>query len=224
MKAPKFLTKTYIYDKFGPNPGGMLVVTGLIGWVLSSAAQVFAIAVNDKLSKKDKLFLIPQEIADGTVNAMAFLTLSAGIKNIGKKLSTTAKIRSKELTTLLERDGHILKNPAERVKGKVYAGDWGFNVTKLANYDSELKDVYKPLNNGVEVLSGLAGSILSCNLVTPLFRNSYASRKQKELIARAKPAAEQPVQLNNPTNKVSFKNFQQGAYTRPQSYSGSLKI
>ncbi len=221
MKAPKVLRKTYIYDKFGPDPAGMLVVTGLIGWGLSSAAQIFAIAINDKISKKDKLFLIPQEFADGFVNALAFLTLSAGIKNIGKKLSTTAKIRSKDLTVILERDGHILKNPADRVDGKAYAGDWNFNVTKLPNYETELKDVYKPLNNGVEVIAGLVGSILSCNLVTPIFRNRYAANRQKEILAKK---TNLPVESNIPTSKVSFKNFQQLAYSRPQPYSSGLKI
>jgi len=223
MKAPKFLTKNYIYNKFGPNPGGMLVVTGLIGWALSSAAQLFAIAFNDKLSKKDKLFLLPQEAADGFVNAMAFLTLSAGIKNIGKKLTSTAKLRTADLSKLLERDGHVLADVAKRVEGKVYAGDWNFDVTKLPNYKGELKDVYKPLNNGVEVISGLIGSILSCNLVTPLFRNYYAAHKQQELLSKNKPAKSQQV-TEIPMNKVSMVNFQKASYSRPQYYSGNLKI
>lgn len=221
MKAPKFLRKTYIYDKFGPDPGKMLVVTGLIGWVLSSAAQCFAIIFNDKLSKKDKLFLLPQEGADAVVNAISFYTLTAGVKNIGKKLTSTAKLRTSELTKLLERDGHILAKGAKRVDGKTYAGDWNFDITKLANYESELKDVYKPFNNGVEVATGLVGSILSTNLVTPIFRNRFAANRQREILAKNSNMQLEP---NVPTSKISFKNFQQIAYSKPQSYSSGLKI
>ena len=45
-----------IATAYGKNPGKMLVHTGVIGWVLSSAAQVCAIVLNDKIPKSRKCF------------------------------------------------------------------------------------------------------------------------------------------------------------------------
>lgn len=43
-----------IASKYSDDIGKMLVHTGVIGWILSSAAQVTAIVINDKLSKEQK--------------------------------------------------------------------------------------------------------------------------------------------------------------------------
>ena len=51
--------KNHVYNVYGPNPAKMLIYTGVLGWFLSSAAQVVAIAVNDKIPKEQKAFLIP---------------------------------------------------------------------------------------------------------------------------------------------------------------------
>ena len=40
-----------IAKAYGDKPGKMLVHTGVIGWILSSAAQVCAIVINDKIPK-----------------------------------------------------------------------------------------------------------------------------------------------------------------------------
>ena len=49
--------KSYIYKNYGENPGSMLVHTGVLGWILSSMAQVYAVAFNNKISKEQKVFL-----------------------------------------------------------------------------------------------------------------------------------------------------------------------
>ena len=43
-----------LYKAYGGSMGKMLIHTGVIGWALSSAAQIFAIAINDKIHKKQK--------------------------------------------------------------------------------------------------------------------------------------------------------------------------
>ena len=49
--------KNTVLTKFGPNPAQMLIYTGVLGWFLSSLAQVIAIAVNDKIPKNiDKFY------------------------------------------------------------------------------------------------------------------------------------------------------------------------
>ena len=84
MVKPQFIRDfvNYIAKTYGNDPGKMLVHTGVIGWALSSMAQVFAIVLNDKIPKKQKLFLIPQEIADACVNIMSFYVISQSCKAI----------------------------------------------------------------------------------------------------------------------------------------------
>ena len=54
--------KNSLMRSFGEDPGKMLLHTGTLGWILSSLAQVMAVVLNDKIPKKQKTFLIPQEI------------------------------------------------------------------------------------------------------------------------------------------------------------------
>ena len=50
------------------NNASFLFITAALGWVLASAAQTVGLIRNKELSKEDKKFLIPQEIADGAAN------------------------------------------------------------------------------------------------------------------------------------------------------------
>lgn len=231
MAPFKWLSNSYIFKKYSKDPGNMLVHTGVIGWFLSSAAQIFAIAINDQLSPKEKMFLIPQEIADAVVNCVSFYTFTNGVKYIGKKLTNTGKLRNKAVSDILKDRGLILEKGQQRVDGKVYAGDWNFDITKLDGYKEHIEKDFKPFNNGVEVATGLVGSIISSNLITPIFRNYYAAHKQKSLVARSE--AKQDVsqttksELKSPevtpmnTPQISFANYQKLAYSRNSS---GLKI
>ena len=64
--------KNYMAKNYGKSHGKMLIHTGVIGWILSAAAQVMAIVTNDKISYKQKMYLIPQELADAAVNIVSF--------------------------------------------------------------------------------------------------------------------------------------------------------
>lgn len=231
MAPFKWLSNSYIFQKYSKDPGNMLVHTGVIGWFLSSAAQIFAIAINDQLSPKEKMFLIPQEIADAVVNCVSFYTFTNGVKYIGKKLTNTGKLRNKAVSEILKDRGLILEKGQQRLDGKVYAGDWNFDITKLDGYKEHIEKDFKPFNNGVEVATGLVGSIISSNLITPIFRNYYAAHKQKSLVARTEakqeikqdakplPPKTESAPINAP--QVSFANYQKMAYSR--TFSG-LKI
>lgn len=219
--------KAAIYKHYGENPGTMLVHTATLGWILSSAAQLSAVIFNDKISPEQKMFLIPQEIGDAAVNIFSFYTLTSGVKYIGKKLTQTAKIRTPELTKILKERGLILEQGEKRVPGKTYAGDWDFNVTRLDDYKETISPVYKPFNNGAEVVTGLLGSIVSSNVLTPMARNVYAAKKQQDMLARVEeikrrrennlPDAPNPV-------KVSLDKFRNAAYSHTFYNSGNMKI
>ena len=59
----------WIATHFRKDASKMLIWTGVAGWTLSSLAQISAVMFNPKLSKEQKSFLVPQEIADAVVNS-----------------------------------------------------------------------------------------------------------------------------------------------------------
>ena len=173
-----------ILEKFGSNPGKMLIYTGVLGWFLSSAAQVVAIAVNDKISKEQKSYLIPQEIADGAVNVFSFFLITTTIKSLTSKLVSTGKIISPKVKKYLEKKGLNTKN---------IICDVDFNIsnlkTNLKDFE-KIKADYDNFKSGIDVIATTAGSILSCNIVTPILRNQFAANRQKAALAEFKKEKE----------------------------------
>lgn len=172
MKSPSNLFsdfKTVMYRNYGENPGKMLVHTGVLGWILSSLAQVSAVVFNDKISPQQKSFLIPQEAADAAINILSFYVITSSFKNLASKLVSTGKLTTKPIKEGLLKIGI---RPAD-------IGKFNFNIDNIPH----VKKDYKPFKNGVDVIASTIGSIISCNIVTPVLRNQYASKKQKEAIA-----------------------------------------
>lgn len=58
MIKPAWMQKTwdYVASRYGEDVGKMLVHTGVIGWILSSAAQVTAILINEKFQKNKNVY------------------------------------------------------------------------------------------------------------------------------------------------------------------------
>ena len=99
-------------------------------------------------------------------------------------------------------------------------------IPTMLNYKTHIEEAYKPFNNGVEVITGLVGSILSSNLITPVFRNHYAAYKQKELLKQSggtKPAGEVKAPTAFTPQKTSFANYQKIVSSRVFP-SGDMKI
>lgn len=161
--------KSNLYKHYGENPGKMLVHTGTAGWILSSAAQVMAIITNDKIAPEQKTFLIPQEIGDGLINILSFYLLTSSVKNICSKAVLNGKIANKAIK------GYLQKN---KLTDKI--GNIDFDIKKTTNFN-EVKDEFISFKNGVDVLASTAGSVLSCNIVTPILRNEYAAERQKSM-------------------------------------------
>ena len=87
--------KSYIL-KTSESPADMLFYTSILGWILSSVAQVGAIVCNEKLSKKEKSFLVPQEFFDGVLNVgiYALVTVNA-LKFAKEKFKNNPKLNFK---------------------------------------------------------------------------------------------------------------------------------
>lgn len=205
--------KSTLYKNYGENPGRMLVHTGVLGWILSSLAQISAVLVNDKLSPEQKSFLIPQEFADAAINIISFYVITNSLKNFSSKLVSTGKLTTPHIKNFLAKNNFISKNP--NTKDKV--GNMNFDISKVANFD-EISTDYKNFKNGVDVVASTLGSILSCNIVTPVLRNNFAAREQKKIIDRngylKKNDVERP-------RGISMSEFQNNVY---QKYSGSMRI
>lgn len=205
--------KNVILEKYGEQPGKMLVHTGVLGWILSSAAQVVSVIFNDKISKEQKVFLIPQEIADAAVNIVSFYAITNSVKAVASKLVKSGKLTTPAILDYLKKTG--IKMP-KNSKTASPIGKWDFDITKLSNFD-EIEKQFKPFKNGVDVAASLLGSIISCNLVTPILRNEYAARQQK--MALSKMHNKQMKNLEHPKG-ISMAEYQRRAYAK----SAGLKV
>lgn len=213
MKSPASLFsdfKNVMYKNYGENPGKMLVHTGVLGWILSSLAQVSAVIFNDKISPEQKTFLIPQEIADAAINILSFYAITSSFKNVASKLVSTGKITTKPVKDFLTKNG---------VNSNEHIGKLGFNIENMANF-SDIKDEYKSFKNGVDVVASTVGSIISCNLVTPVLRNQYAAKKQKQALAKMNKV-DGNVELKSPRG-ISMDAYMKMSANKYSS--GSLKI
>lgn len=220
MKSPKFLEKpvqyaakqfntfkNVIFDKYADKPANMLVHTGVLGWILSSLAQIAAIAFNDKIPAEQKMFLIPQECADAAVNIVSFYAVTKSMKDLGAKLVKTGKLRNPKITKFLKS-----------VKGldKSKIGTWDMDITKLNGFGGDAKKDFDAFKTGVDVYASVAGSVLSCNIITPILRNRYAAERQKDVLAKMN---EKRYTCLQPPRGISMDRYLTSAYNRT-----SLKV
>jgi len=202
--------KNYLYKNYGEAPGKMLVHTGVLGWILSSAAQVTAVVFNDKISSKEKLFLIPQECADAGVNIISFYLVTNTFKNIGSKLVSTGKLATPKIKKYILT--HNLSDEVGKISTDIKKGMTG-----------DIREHYTDFKNGVDVITSTVGSILSCNIITPILRNQYAANKQKEILA--KKDLQKNITPNTnlyPLKTLSMDNYQRNAYAKFSG--GNLRI
>ena len=164
--------KVHMLKHYGENPGKMLVHTGTLGWILSSLAQMGAVFFNDKISPEQKSFLIPQEAADAAINILSFYLLTNSMKSLGAKLVSNGKLRSSSISEFLKKNNLMSK-----------VGKLDFDISKNENF-AEIGDSYKSFKNGVDIVTSTVGSIISCNIVTPILRNNYAAMRQKHTLAK----------------------------------------
>lgn len=197
--------KESLFKTYSTDAGKMLLHTATIGWILSAIAQIGGIANNDKISKDQKKFLIPQEVADAAINIFSFYTVTAFIQNFSKKMVYSGRIITPAIKKFCERElitidknTNIGKTVSEEIK-RLKAFQTALkeeNVAvppevttkisaKLDRYESFEKE-YTPFEGGVKVAGNVLGAIISSNIITPILRNPIAAARQKEAIAQEK--------------------------------------
>lgn len=220
MRKPKIFKDLInsIAKAYGNDPGKMLVHTGVIGWALSSLAQVCAVIINDKIPKEQKMFLIPQEIADAGVNIVSFYLITQTVKGVALKMVNMGKLLPSSVRKYLA-DTNV-KN----------VGTKTFDVMKNGNLTDEVATKFNDFRNGVDVVATTLGSIVSCNLVTPIVRNGIAASRQKELMAKHEKHFNSPANIKSSDYKPSYMmrpsivDFKAAAYNNMLSSKGSMTI
>ena len=209
----------WVAKNYGDNIGKMLIHNGVIGWILSSAAQVVAIMINDKIPKKQKMYMIPQEIADAGVNIISFYLITQTFKGLGSKLVDTGRWLSGPVRKFL------LDNNIQNV------GKKGFDVLTQGHLTPEMMTKFKDFRSGMDVIFTTIGTVLSCNIVTPIVRNEIAANRQKKSIKTMEEpynvVSNQSIFTQNPYMKrPTMDSFTGNSYARTSVYpnSSSLKI
>ena len=149
-------------------------------------------------------------MADAAINIISFYVITSSFKNLASKLVSTGKLSTVKIKNYIKSK---VANPSE------YIGKLSSNIEKDF---PEIKGDYKAFKNGVDVVASTVGSIISCNIVTPILRNEYAAKRQKEAIAKMR--SDNPVKSNDlkqvrPLNMDSYIQLAAGKHP-----SGSLKI
>lgn len=206
------LTKIY---KQGENTDSALIILGAIGWLVSMFAQLTAISTNEKISDKDKKFLLAQETSDGLVNTGLYLGLTTICSKLVKKAVTNGSIITKEADDILKeikpyvnglREKEIyklIKVPTEELTKK-----YGDVVAKAVE---NLDTCAKKNSKSCGLVATIAASIISCNILTPIARNmigAHKANKMKVQEAIDKPCSDTKLTLTPPVYKPStFTSF-----------------
>lgn len=213
--APSFNTieksKKWLFD-YAQDPGKMLLHTATMGWILSAWGQIVGIINNKKISKKEKEFLIPQEVADAAINIASFFILTSSFQNFTKGLASKGKIITTEIKTfcnkhgidLLKKEGKAL-NIGDEITKKIN----NFNAVLTAHEDKTIKidmnlsnetrneidkeikeltdfknETFGPFESGLKVAGNVIGGVISGSIITPMLRNPMASWKQRSALDR----------------------------------------
>ncbi len=209
VKAPLSILDK-IYNAYENSMDKMLIHTGTIGWLMSSAAQIFAIIINDKIPKEQKMFLIPQEFMDACVNILSFYLVTRSFTGVADKLVKTGKWIPNSLKRALIKGGFEKK-----------IGNFNFDISKI-KLTSKPKATYNWFKGGVGVFATTIGTVISCNIITPILRNIYASHRQQKNIAKMNNP--NPALQNPQNNRDRAKAVIHKAYMQTFMNKGNLKV
>lgn len=217
MSMKSFFTKAFtkFCEQGVSDRANFLKNTAVVGWALSSLAQTCAIFFNDKIPKKEKRFLIPQEIFDGIINATLFWFITSKAANLGKKLVLKKYVLPKSLVSLT-KDFKVSGSDIETMKDSFIG-----HIKKIGT-NADIKTA----NNAIEgtgVAVGIIGAVLSNNIITPILRNKLAGMWQK----REQEKATLNAPLNPHYGNIDYDKYK---FQKPAksvafgTYSGGLKI
>lgn len=199
----------WMFEKFSKDASKMLIFTGVAGWTLSSLAQVCAILFNNKISNDKKGYLIPQEFADAAVNIGSFFLVTLAAKKTVAKLFSTGKFACKDVKAFLNKNKDLYSKKI---------GKLDFDLDEVLKVTSDFpKESYYASKNFGTTLATIGAGVLSSNIITPIVRNSMATKMQKSYLNAKEQLAEsdKEIKTEQPTFKSSPFNY---------SYNSNMRI
>ena len=190
----------------------IIVFGSVAGWMASSAAQIYGIATNKNYNKKQKKYMIKQEIFDAGTNIALYLSVTKSFSALSSYMVKTGKLAPKSIVEFMRRNG-VMAN----------RGKDGFDVTQVKDFDKEgLKGLYNSFKCFADTTATIIGGVVSSNIITPIVRNRFAARRQNNYddnmgsIDTAKKQTTQKPAINTPRH--TFDDF------RSRTMNGSLRI
>ena len=245
--------KTRLF-KYSDDPGKMLLHTATVGWVISALAQVWGIVNDKRISKKEKQFLIPQEVADAAVNIASFYIVTDSLQKISQRLVAKGKIITPAIRKVCQEHGIQFAKDAdgkpvnigEAIKDKIAhykdiivsndakALDLKLNENKIAEITKKIDELknfndkkYSPFENGFKIAGNVVGGVISGNIITPMLRNPIAAYKQQSAINREqleKDAASYRAGKTLPVQNQIYVNEYKSKVANARQNSGSMKV
>ncbi len=181
------------FDK--DNNANFLFITAALGWALASLAQTIGLAGNKEISKEDKRFLIPQEIADGAANIGLYALVTTNLMKGAEKLTKPGK-NGKTIINLKNEAGDILS----------YA---------------ENQKLYTKMGRNLKTGAAILGGVISTCILTPIIRNAFGAYMKKRADKNAPDKPSQAV-INNAQGPIGGDGDIYPSRTQPYFAKGYL--
>jgi|GEM_PF-3257567 len=165
------------------NKSEFIKKAGIIGILTTAVCQTTAVLINKDVPKKEKKFMLAQELADGAINLTIFWTLTALCIRNGRRLATN----------WTENKAKIFDQVSDELKKETK----GFNKYHIHK-------VHQDYIDGLGTIIGMIGSVTANNFISPPLRNYAASLYQKEHIRQV--SYQQSVSNNSIFDKPAQNN------------------
>lgn len=198
MKIPSYVNNVtdFIFKKCSKDLGSVLIWTTIAGWAASSGAQIMGIVRNSKYTKEQKRFMINQELGDAAVNILSYFALTMPVKKVATKMVSTGKVlpRSLKMNIIRHGDGRRL-------------GKLDFDVSSTGYLTEKEVKSYESFKNFVSTAAAVVGGVLSSNIITPILRNKFASKKQVKFLSQSEPSTPEKISVKPPVQSPAKPNY-----------------
>ena len=192
-----------VYQSLSKHSGTMLLTTSIIGIASSAAAQMGMIFFNNKYSKSQKSFMLPQEAMEGLISAMSIFLITKPVQKITLKLLKSGKILPQDLVTYLDKNKLLsnrgkkdfnVKKTIEQTIKKIETSDRFIKTTateqiNLLMEHKKALQAYKDFEDSSMAIATTGAVAMTTAVIIPLGRNKIASRCQKTSLQYHNPTS-----------------------------------
>lgn len=197
------MCKSYAGDS-----GKMLLHMGALGWLLSTASQLFMVAKSKHIEQDKKRFLLWQEALDGVVNVGLYYTLTDFAKRgsdwivenrrmpkstieAAKKFANIAENDNKGLVDFFKTSAQEFAQGSKKglfpkLKESGASGFYKKAIDAAQGNEGLLKALeksqgeFRSFKNGVGTAVSILASVLAVSIITPIVRNKLTNSIVKQ--------------------------------------------